>query len=46
MKEGWDACLDNFHSVLPAVLAFQVIAVMPSLMIWKYFDSRWYALPW
>ncbi len=46
MKEGWDSCLDNFQSVLPAVLAFQVVAVMPSLMIWKYFDNRWYALPW
>ena len=46
MKEGWDCCMDNFLSVLPAVLAFQVVAVMPSLMIWKYFDNRWYALPW
>jgi hypothetical protein len=46
MKEGWDALLDNFHRILPAVLAFQVVAVMPSLLIWKYCENRWYALPW
>ncbi len=46
MKEGWDAFLDNFHRILPAVLAFQVVAVMPSLLIWKYCENRWYALPW
>jgi hypothetical protein len=46
MKEGWDAFLDNFHRILPAVLAFQAVAVMPSLLIWKYCENRWYALPW
>ena len=46
MKEGWDSCLDNILCILPAVLAFQIIAVLPSLLIWKYFDNRWYALPW
>jgi len=46
MKEGWDACLDNLHYILPAVLAFEVMGVLPSLLIWKHFDNRWYALPW
>lgn len=46
MKEGWDYCLDNFHRVLPAVIAYQVLAVMPALLIWKYFDNRWYAMVW
>jgi hypothetical protein len=46
MKEGWNALLDNFHRILPAVLAFQLLAVMPSLLIWKSFENRWYAMPW
>lgn len=46
MKSGWNSCLDNFTRVLAAVLAFQTIAVLPSLLIWKYFGNRWYALPW
>jgi len=46
MKDGWDAILDNLHHILPAVVAFEILAVMPPLMIWKYFDNRWYALPW
>ncbi|MEI7481047.1 MAG: hypothetical protein WCK75_01715 [Elusimicrobiota bacterium] len=46
MKTSWDFCLDNYLCILPAVLAFQIIAVMPSLLIWKYFDNRWYAMPW
>ncbi|OGS08317.1 MAG: hypothetical protein A2270_10830 [Elusimicrobia bacterium RIFOXYA12_FULL_51_18] len=46
MKDGWDATLDNLHYILPAVLAFEVLAVMPALLLWKYFDNRWYALPW
>lgn len=46
MKEGWDACLDNFPRLLPVVLAFQVAAVMPALLIWKYSENRWYAMPW
>ena len=46
MKEGWNSTLDNFAGIMPAVLAFQIIAVLPSLLIWKYFGNRWYALPW
>jgi len=46
MKTSWDFCLDNYLCILPALLAFQIIAVMPSLLIWKYFDNRWYAMPW
>jgi len=46
MKDGWNSLLDNLHNILPAMLAFQVLAVAPSLLIWKHFDSRWYALPW
>ena len=46
MKDGWDATLDNIHYILPAVVAFEILAVMPPLMIWKHFDNRWYALPW
>jgi hypothetical protein len=46
MKESWDAVLDNIHRILPAVLAFEIMAVMPALLIWKHFDNRWYAMPW
>ena len=46
MKESWNACLDNFHRIFPAVIAFQAIAVMPSMLIWKYSGNRWYAMPW
>jgi len=45
MKEGWDGLLDHLHHILPAVLAFEILAVMPALLIWKYLDNRWYALP-
>ena len=46
MKGSWDSFLDNFLYILPAVLAFEIIAVLPSLLIWKFFKNRWYALPW
>ncbi len=46
MKDGWDACLDNLHRIFPAVLAFQALAVLPAILIWKHFGNRWYAMPW
>lgn len=46
LKEGWDSYLDNFKSIMPAVIAFQVLATLPTLLIWKYFHNRWYAIPY
>ena len=34
LKDGWNALVDNFHRVLPVVLAFQILAVLPPLLIW------------
>jgi|GEM_PF-3251214 len=46
LKDGWNSLLDNLRYVLPAALAFEVIGALPSLLIWKHFDNRWYAVPW
>ncbi|MFA6433582.1 MAG: hypothetical protein WCW52_02695 [Elusimicrobiales bacterium] len=46
LKEGWNSALDGYHYILPAVLSYQITAVLPSLLFWKYFENRWYALPW
>ncbi|MBU2572781.1 MAG: hypothetical protein KKH28_01725 [Elusimicrobia bacterium] len=46
LKEGWNSYLDNFRQILPAVIAFHILATLPMLLIWKYFDNRWYAIPY
>lgn len=46
LKDGWDFFLDNYLRILPAVAAFHIIATVPTLLIWKHFDNRWYALPY
>lgn len=46
LRDGWDFFLDNYPRILPAVAAFHIIATLPTLLIWKHFDNRWYALPY
>lgn len=46
LKESWNFYLDNLARILPAVIAFHILATLPSLLLWKYFFCRWYALPY
>ena len=46
LNEGWDSYLDNIRHILPAVVAFHILTTLPATLIWKYFDNRWYAIPY